>query len=535
MIPVLFVNPGGMVHRGVWWDQALIEWMIRHSNHDLVTFEGGWSGVPDTAGIVLVVHAESGTWPDIDIARLNERLARYQWVLLVITSDETDRWPWWTIRSTGRMITWRQHPTTSTPDRPLPLGPPPHAIDMPPSDRPRELDWFFSGQVTHARRRQCVDAIRGFPHGELVETDAFLTGLPVDEYMARLASARVAPAPSGPHTPDTFRLYEALESGTISIVDYGPVRDNDTDQMRDAAYWYRTMPGFPAPQVDWQAGVNLTELARDESLRVRCEAWWQLEKRGLARRFDSDLTELSGVQPFGPQFTAIVTTSPIPSHPDPSITVETVESILARANCDIIIAADGVRPEQADMTDDYLAYLAAIVRKSRTDWNGRVWVDYTGQWTHQAGTTRRALQHVYTPALVFLEHDTPLVGDVPFGRLVPALTVFDVIRLHHEAEIHPEHRHLRVGPLVTVGEDRFQPTLQWSQRPHLATVATYRRLLLEFSATSRTMIEDKLHSVAQVNGWRWLRTAIYHPEGDIKRSTHLDGRQGAPKFDMQFD
>ena len=30
------------------------------------------------------------------------------------------------------------------------------------------------------------------------------------------------------------------------------------------------------------------------------------------------------------------------------------------------------------------------------------------------------------------------------------------------------------------------------------------------------------------------RIAIYHPDGNIRRSLHLDGRRDAPKFDMRF-
>ena len=533
-IPVLFLNPGSTVHRGVWWDQTIVEWMLRESRHDLTTFEGSWAGVPDTDGIVVVIHAESGTDPTDHIAKLNERIARYRWVLLIVTSDETDRWPWWTIKGTGHMIVWRQHPIMSTPDRILPLGPPPHAIDMPPPDGPRDLDWFFAGQITHDRRRECADALRGLPHGELVETDAFLTGLPTDEYMRRLASARVAPAPSGPYTPDTFRLYEALESGCVPIVDMGPT-DDDPATWR---YWNQAFGEFPMPLVAaWsdQTLVKVRDAARDAGLAVACESWWQLTKRNLARRFDADIDRLSGNESTG--LTAIVTTSPIPSHPDPAITVETVESILERVpdGTDVIVAADGVRPEQAHMADDYHAYLARIVRMSRTTWKGRVWVDYTGRWGHQANTTRHALNHVWTPYMLFAEHDTPLIGDIPFDRLTAALDVFDVVRLHHEASVHPEHRHLNNGPLVGVGSDTFQPTVQWSQRPHLARLETYRRILDEFPASSRTMIEDKLHSVAQVKGWRWLRTAIYHPDGDIKRSTHTDGRAGAEKYGMVFE
>ena len=77
-------------------------------------------------------------------------------------------------------------------------------------------------------------------------------------------------------------------------------------------------------------------------------------------------------------------------------------------------------------------------------------------------------------------------------------------------------------------------TFQWSQRPHLAPTGYYRRILGEFPAAPNTMIEDRMHSVCQVEPYDHNRLAIYHPDGDIKRSYHLDGRGSEPKFDMVF-
>jgi hypothetical protein len=338
--------------------------------------------------------------------------------------------------------------------------------------------------------------------------------------------AQLVPCPSGPNTADSFRLYEALEAGAVPVVDVGPMRGDYRVGYWDEAFY--TPRPFPALS-HWSGFRTITYTPE---LRVRCEAWWQLEKRNLSRRLDAEISELSGIEPGG--ITAIVTTSPIPSHPSTRHIEETVGSLLDRFDGEIIIAADGVRAEQRGFSERYVGYLGRLVRLSRTVWDGRVWVDYSGEWLHQAGTVKRALRHVWTPAVLFAEHDTPLIGEIPFWRLSEALQHFDVIRLHHEAEIHPEHRHLLQGDPVTVGADTFQPTVQWSQRPHLAARQTYERILSEFPDTDRTMIEDKLHSIAQVRGWQWLRTAIYTPEGDIKRSTHTDGREGASKYEMRF-
>jgi hypothetical protein len=78
-------------------------------------------------------------------------------------------------------------------------------------------------------------------------------------------------------------------------------------------------------------------------------------------------------------------------------------------------------------------------------------------------------------------------------------------------------------------EDGFMKTTQWSQRPHLSTVNYYKNVVLPFS-DEKTFIEDRFHGKVQDDGWDAHKLWIYHPEGNIKRSYHLDGRQGTKKF-----
>lgn len=524
MIPVVFVNYNDDVHRGAWWDQSIVEWMLANSRHDLQIFEGGWKGVPDSDGCIVVTP---GHYDSEGVEKLTARIRHNRWTLLIVTSDELDAFPWWEAKTNGRLIVWRQHPVYHDPDRILPLGPPPHAIDMQPNVAERDLAWYFAGQITHGRRDQLREALKPDARGGHAHyTEAFLTGVPIDEYMLHLGHAQLAPAPSGPHTADTFRLYEALEAGAVPVVDVGPMRgDARTDYWEHA---FHTSPPFQV--VDHWSQFAHVRWSRE--WKVRCEAWWQLEKRDLRARLDADISDLSGIRLGGA--TAIVTTSPIPSHPSTKIIAETIDSIVNRCDFDVIVAADGVRQEQDNLRERYTEYLDELVYLSRTRWKGRVWVDYSGEWLHQAGTVKRAMRHIFTPNVLLVEHDTPLVGEIPFDRLESSLQHFDVIRLHHEAEIHPEHRSLLQGPPVDVGGDRFQPTVQWSQRPHLASVSAYERVLSEFPDSSRTMIEDLIHSVAQRKGYEWVRIAIYAPDGDIKRSTHLDGREGALKYEMRF-
>jgi hypothetical protein len=85
-------------------------------------------------------------------------------------------------------------------------------------------------------------------------------------------------------------------------------------------------------------------------------------------------------------------------------------------------------------------------------------------------------------------------------------------------------------------------TAQWSQRPHLASTEFYRNVLSRYFGTeARTMIEDVMHGVVdhawrtdREQGWERFRLWLYAPPGDVKRSTHLDGRAGESKFEDRW-
>jgi hypothetical protein len=124
------------------------------------------------------------------------------------------------------------------------------------------------------------------------------------------------------------------------------------------------------------------------------------------------------------------------------------------------------------------------------------------------------------------------------------------MRLMHEASILPGHEHL----FLDRHPDDPAPwteTIQWSQRPHLASTNWYRQLMADvFAPTARTFIEDVAYGIVQhgvafdpdgdaesrnatriqaVEAWKRHRLGIYAPDGNMKRSGHLDGRAGDPK------
>lgn len=240
--------------------------------------------------------------------------------------------------------------------------------------------------------------------------------------------------------------------------------------------------------------------------------------------------------------TVVITTSPIPSHPRTEIIASTIESVrFWLPDAPLLVLADGVRPEQADRRADYLDYidfLTILMPKWRPA-TLECAPDFPDGWRHQAALTRWGLDYVDTPLILFVEHDTPLLmdRDIEWSALIDATLTgqANLIRLHHESHVLAPHEYLMRGPVESVCGAKMRPTVQWSQRPHLASTSFYRAILDQwFTTRSRTMIEDTMHSVCQTADWNAFRLWLYHPDGDsIQRSTHLDGRETDLKYEMQ--
>ena len=167
---------------------------------------------------------------------------------------------------------------------------------------------------------------------------------------------------------------------------------------------------------------------------------------------------------------------------------------------------------------------------------------WTPEHEHQANLMRQALEMVRTPLVLFMEHDTPLCGEIPWGELGDVILSgqANVIRLSSEASILEPWQHLFLDTQDApqyVGGIPLVRTVQWSSRPHLADADWYRRIIdTWFDPSSRIFTEEVLHGVVQhawrtrrEAGWREWRLWMYAPPGDMKRSWHTDGRAGADK------
>lgn len=579
-IPVVWLSYHADTPARGYWDQALLEALFdrrlwRPVNGHTYAHHEGIASLPPGSGAVVVVPAQHHV---NDVERLNVvELAALPWVVLVLAGDECSLFPWRQLRHPNLrlwVMTPRPHEHEGA-GRFIGEGWPPGAPetlawceDVVSTDaeygvpQTPAVDWFFAGQVTHDRRRSCVDALRTIPHHhwQLVETSGFTEGMNRAEYLAAMASAKVIPCPSGACTPDSFRLYEALEAGCLPLADA-------TTSDGWPGYWPFLCAGEPPFPVveDWAQlpGIMAEALAGWPANANRASAWWQQEKRRLAYAMDEDVTALGGRTPRrddhwagwrstapsdapADRITVLVSTSPIPAHPSTAIIEETIASIRDQpdlAGAEVIVMVDGVRPEQEHRRAAYDEYVRRLLLLTNR-WPNVVPYLAPGH-LHQALLTRGALGLVRTACVLFVEHDTPLEGDTPWHALerVIAGGEANVVRLHHESTVLDEHRHLMLdeGPRYVEAVPLMR-TAQWSQRPHLALTNFYRQTLLRyFGRDSRTMIEDVMHGVVATTwreqgfpGWEQFRVWLYAPPGNMRRSRDLNGRGTDPKYPMNY-
>jgi len=241
--------------------------------------------------------------------------------------------------------------------------------------------------------------------------------------------------------------------------------------------------------------------------------------------------------------TILIPTSPIPSHPSTSILDETIANIRQYTDAEIIIMFDGVHSSLAHRAEDYNEYKEAVRRKKHEyGWcNMAEFPDHQ----HQANMTRRTLDFVKTPLVMFCEHDCSPIGDIPFSdicSIVESSAILNCIRFNIFHEILSEHNHLMLEEVAVqcmgvmgVNWIKFRKTIQFSARPHIAKTDWYRQILAKhFHGTHKTMIEDVMHSVVQ-ESYKHKREdifglAIYTPEGNQLRSYHSDGRGADTKI-----
>ena len=274
------------------WDQTLLDRLFANQLYDTGIEFRRVTGYPYSVdGCVLIIP---GRYWHQRSNEISESLSRYQWVLLIRTGDEEDLFdtPYRIVHNNIRH--WVQTPRTDRDygdARLFGCGYPPHFNRLP--DMERSIDVFLSGQAKNDRRVQCFTALRYVKGDKMVqETPGFTKGMPPADYVEHMAACKVAPCPAGPYTPDTFRLYEALEAHCV------PIADDITPHYDSAGYWEKVLPGAPFPILtDYGSLRGYIQEALDgwPANANRIAAWWMRYKRQLGVWLREDLEALGAL------------------------------------------------------------------------------------------------------------------------------------------------------------------------------------------------------------------------------------------------
>lgn len=480
-------------------------------------------------GCVLVVPGAVHT-----ARRINMLIANWKWVVIFIVSDETNIFEVDELEHPNMKL-WVQTPRADIEYNARLFGVgygyareyAPHFYEH---YKDKVLDIYISGQNTHARRNAIFRTLHSYKdkHKDrtvhINETAGFTQGYSQQQYFSYLASAKYCPAPSGAFSPDSFRVYESLEYGCVPIAD----ELSPKDEHNSAGYWDKLF-NSPMPILrDNNITGILNDIKHDEYLPLKVYSWWQQQKRQYAIDLAVDIQLASGIMAKAEKITAVIPVSPWKQHPKTDILETTIQSIRYHLpTAEIIVTFDGVREEQQDRKADYLEFIKRMLWKINHEYENVLPIVFE-EHTHQVGMMREALNYVRTPLVMYVEGDSPLMGNhIDWDKIIRKFDNADLIRLYNKECIPEEHKYLMLSAVV----DEFIQTAQFSAQPHLATTTFYRGILTNFTKEAKAFIEEKIYYIgvkeAKKGNWRMF---IYLPEDGYPRSYHLDGREGENQF-----
>jgi len=564
-IPVYFKSYKSETPNDGYWDYGLIKDLMSDQLWKPVNgyeFEFDYSNLPLSRvnrvvpmrgmdGGVVVIPAR---YHFDKIDEINEDIKSLKWVIVMLIGDEDGSFPTEKlVHDRMKVYLMLPHGKREKVDRYLPNGYPEGMREVMKEYGNEFLEkkngWFFAGQVTHKRRIECIEGLRDVDtnNGLLIETESFTKGIKKEDFWREMVSSKVAVCPSGAVVPDSFRLYEALEGGCFPLVDNLPPNKKIDDFWR-LIFGDRELP-FTLVN-SWKRIKDTINFHNDVYPHTanKVYAWWQNYKRELVYNLRDDIFTFVGSPERNgliDNITVVIPSSFIKSHPSTEIIEETIRRVREHLpECEIIITFDGLREEYRVFRSQYDEYIRRMLWKCNFEYKNVLPVVLENH-EHQIGEFRAVIGMVKTSMVLYNEHDTPICEEIPFEKMVGIIEKGEanVIRLHHEALILPVHRNLMLdsSPINVMGVPMVR-TGQWSQRPHLASTDFYKKILFEFfKPDAYGMIEDGILGRVQESfyrrgqaGWNENKVMIYAPEGDMKRSYNLDGRESESKFEDTF-
>lgn len=274
------------------WDQNMLDLLFANQLYPTGLNFKRVDGFPaNVDGCVLIIPGRY--WVE-RANEISEAISRYEWVLAIRVGDEENNFNPDSVYHRN-LKWWVQTPKVGADyddARFFGVGFPPHFNHL--KEQPRDTDVFLSAQNTHIRRQECFAKLGSLTVTKVVQaTEGFTQGMARDEYALWMCSAKVAPAPSGAVSPDSFRTYEALEAHTI------PIADDISPTHQSAGYWRMVFPDAPFPILDnynQLPGYIQDQLKQWPANANTITAWWIRQKRTMARWLTEDLRQLGAIR-----------------------------------------------------------------------------------------------------------------------------------------------------------------------------------------------------------------------------------------------
>jgi len=138
----------------------------------------------------------------------------------------------------------------------------------------RKYKWTFTGTPHKSSRHDLLFQFSSIEPYFCHKTEKFDKNIiSIDEMNKVLSSTEFIPCPNGFFHPETYRLYEALESGCIPIVENA------------YQYYDRLFPNNPFIKVDkWADAKPVIKDWRSDQIRKKrekCRIWWNEEKNKI--------------------------------------------------------------------------------------------------------------------------------------------------------------------------------------------------------------------------------------------------------------
>lgn len=234
------------------------------------------TSIPKSDRGFVVVPGPQNLGHEEDVNAQIQNLSR---LVLFITGDEEGKFDISKINHPNAEI-WIQYPHEKHKEyNKLPIGVPQHLKKLAPKYPSKDNDLYFGGQITHPRRQQLAKAIQTMPNALFKPTAGFAQGDKPVDYYRTLASAKIAPAPSGAIVIDSFRFFEAIEMLCLPIADRIDSNGKNLD-------FYNYLFGYDIPVAyvsNWFELHKLTpELLNQYPQNMhKVVAWWIKYKRDL--------------------------------------------------------------------------------------------------------------------------------------------------------------------------------------------------------------------------------------------------------------